>query len=340
MSVRWMVVASVVALGCSAPPSVKEDKTYSELRGEALGTTWRVVWAAPEEINPSPGILAALGRVDEHMSNWREDSEISVARRADAPTVVSEDTADVVAAALRLAEKTGGAFDPTVGPLMTLWGMHGNPRTTAPSDAEIGETMGAIGYGRVALGRTASGQPTLDVGGTALDLSAIAKGYAVDQVAWEVTKAGASDFMVEIGGEVLVSGEGVSGGLWTLGVDAPVKGAAPGEALAGTVQLGHGAVATSGNYRNYYKLEGVEIHHTLDPRTGRPSTSDVASVTVLAPDCMTADGWATALMVLGSEQGMPLVEANPDLEAWFLVWSDEGWRALRSSGLSGRVATP
>ena len=172
----------------------------------------------------------------------------------------------------------------------------------------------------------------LNTGGTALDLSAIAKGFAVDRVHAALVSQ-APDVLVEIGGEVRASGDGPRGG-WTLGVDRPVVGSAPGTDLVAMVPLNNQAMATSGNYRNAYEVDGQTVVHTLDPRLGRPVQTDVLSVTVVAEDCMTADAWATALMVLPLNEGQPLVASMPGVEALWFVSSPTGLTSVSTDGVA------
>lgn len=325
-----------LTISCQAPsPAPRAAPVLVEASGEALGTTWHVRWVghsgAPSVAQVTETVSAVLGEVDQHMSTWRDDSELSLARRATGPVAVSEDTALVVDAALDLARVSGRAFDPTVQPLMELWGFFGARRDTLPSDDEVRAAMAQMGVDRVRLGRDPSGGPTLDAGGTALDLSAIAKGHAVDRVHNALSRQGLASLFVEVGGEVRVSGPALQRPLWRVGVDLPDPKATPGQDLALVVSLTNGAVATSGNYRNRYEVDGQMLVHTMDPRIGRPIQTAVASATVLAPDCRTADGVATTLMVLSPEDGLNLVERLPDVQAALLVVDGERF-ALRTSG--------
>jgi thiamine biosynthesis lipoprotein len=271
------------------------------------------------------------------MSTWRDDSELSRIRASDGPVEVSEDTALVVREALEIAAATGGAFDPTVQPLVEVWGLHGAKRTSVPSDEELAAAMAHVGWRRVTLARTEALVPTVDSGGTALDLSAIAKGHAVDRVSSALSALGIPSHMVEIGGEVRVAGPSPSGGPWRVGVDVPREDSVPGRALADVLEISNAAIATSGNYRNVYAIGDLRVVHTLDPRRGRPVESGVASATVVASDCRTADGWATALMVMG-EAGLPLIEARRDIEALLLVVDGDGFAPRQTSGMERFVA--
>lgn len=332
---RRFVLLALATAACAAPP------TPHSLHGRGLGTTWTATWLSPPELDEddvADAIVRELAAVDAEMSTWRDDSELALVRAADGPVAVSESTARVVAEALWLAQATGGAFDPTVQPLVELWGFHGPPRTALPTDEELAAARAQVGWERVRVGRDAAGLPTVDAGGTALDLSAIAKGHAVDRVSFALSELGLGDHLVEVGGEVRVHGHNAEGGAWRVGVDRPAVGTLPGADLYAAVWVTNGAVATSGNYRQRYELDGREIHHTLDPRTGWPATAQVASATVLAPDCATADGLATALMVLGAE-GLPLIERLPGVEAWLLLPDGDGLRELASSGFELHLVT-
>jgi len=320
LGVLWLV-------GCGSTPKRVEPVL---LQGEALGTTWSVKWIGDFDAEVArQETEAVLAEVDAAMSTWRDDSELSRARRSDGPLDVSEPTWDVTRRALTLAEETGGAFDPTVQPLMELWGFHGQERTSWPTDEEIVAAQARTGWEKVALGRS-NGRGTIDVRGTALDLSAIAKGYSVDRVSGALSGLGILAHLVEVGGEVRAQGRGPGGGGWLLGIDAPSGEGAPGSQLVGVVPLMNSAMATSGNYRNRRSIGGRAVGHTMDPRTGRPAEDAPLSVTVLAPSCTLADGWATALMVLGADRGLRAMEARPELQAVFVVQGEGGWE-LRST---------
>lgn len=328
-----------------APPPIEasDAPVVRDVSGEALGTTWHVKWVEPAAAGDSSEQVraatdAALAEVDLHMSTWRDDSELNRARRADGPLGISDDTAQVVSAALGLSAATNGAFDPTVQPLMELWGLHGNARDAVPTDDEIASTLERVGWRRVRLGRAEDGQAVLDVGGTALDLSAIAKGHAVDRVHNALSGLGIGSVFVEVGGEVRVSGPGASGPLWRVGVDLPDPSSRPGQDLALVVELTNGSVATSGNYRNRYEVDGQTVVHTMDPRLGRPTETAVASATVRAPDCRTADGLATALMVLPPDEGLALIERRPDVEAAVLLFEGDGFALRASSGATQAIS--
>lgn len=338
MPARALVIA--ILAGCTQGPA---PATWCTTSGQALGTTWTVKWSTDasvcDEKRVAMGTSDALAEVDRQMSTWREDSELSAVRRGPGAVRVSRDTAEVVQDALDLARATGGAYDPTVQPLMEVWGFHSRDRApTAPSEEALSAARSQVGWERVRVGQDAGG-PTVDAGGTALDLSSIAKGHAVDRVSAVLSRLQHADHYVEVGGEVRVHGHGPSG-LWTLGIDAPVEGSLPGEQLAARVRLTNGAVASSGNYRNVVEVDGRRVHHTMDPRTGQPAVSDVASVTVIAPDCRLADGLATAVMVLGSDAGLALLEGYGDVQGLVLVAGSDGWTTRSTPGMAAYLPEP
>jgi thiamine biosynthesis lipoprotein len=338
----WLII------GCGPQPelpSAAPQEVYRSAQGEAFGTTWNVTWkgdaASADEV--STMIARRLATVDAQMSTWREDSELSLVRRATGPVTVSRATADVVSAALALSAQTGGAFDPTVQPLMELWGFHGEPRDDMPAEQEIDAVRAQVGWGRVRVTDSVDGSPQVDAGGTALDLSAIAKGHAVDRVSEGLSEMSLADHLVEIGGEVRALGDGRQGDGWRLGIETPQVGSVPGSALHAVVRLREGALATSGNYRNRYVVDGHELGHTMDPRTGRPAISSTLSASVVAPTCRTADGLATALMVMDPKEGLALVASVPGVEALILSSSEGRLVETMTSGMEtllGRQASP
>jgi thiamine biosynthesis lipoprotein len=307
-----------------------------EVRGEVFGSTWRARAVAPPGVDEAEVRQIAervFAEVDLGVSTWRADSDISRCRRASQAIAVSDTTAAVVRLALDVAARTGGAFDPTVQPLVELWGVHGARRAVAPTEAEIEAARAQVGFGRVSL-EARDGVAWLRCGGAALDLSAIAPGYAADRLSDALAARGVVDALVDVGGEVRVRGRGPSGAGWRLGIDLPEPGLSPGEALAGVVTVVDRGVATSGNYRNTYVLEGQEVVHELDPRTGRPALVGVASATVVAPTAALADAWATALMVLG-EPGLDALGAEPGVDALLLVPTPDGYAERATPGMAG-----
>ena len=262
----------------------------------------------------------AVDGVDARMSTYRPDSELSRFNDSGTePLEISPELFDVLTEAQRVAEMSAGAFDITIGPLVDAWGFGPEKVLDPPDDATVERLLTEHGYRYLELdaeNRTArKATPALRC-----DLSAIAKGYGVDRVAELLIELDFADFMVEIGGEVRARGVNAEGRVWRIGVERPE---AQRTGVWGAVELADAAMATSGDYRNYYERDGVRISHTIDGRTGRPVAHALASVSVIHPSCMTADALATALNVLGPEEGRRLVERE-GLAALFLIKKPDG----------------
>lgn len=288
------------------------------LDGLTMGTTWQVLWAAPGE-SPHEPVRAAVQReldlVVAQMSTWLESSDLERFNRAPAGTVhtVSEAMAEVLAAALWLAEVSGGAFNPAAGALVNLWGFGPSPRYTdsgfaPPTDAAVQRALTQLDWR--ALRWNAASREILQPGGLRLDFSAIAKGYAVDRVSRRLSAMGLRHTLVEVGGELRGQGLRLGGQPWWVDLESPPT--APGQGPLPTTRVAlHGlCVATSGDYRRVYTHGGVRWPHTIDPRNGRPLANGLASVSVLHTECLWADAWSTALTVLGRELGMALATAH------------------------------
>lgn len=300
-------------------------------RGSSMGTTYEVkvveegrplTAARREELQGA--IDRALETVDRQMSTYRPDSEVSRfnRHRTTEPFPLSAETRAVVAEALAAAELTGGAFDVTVGPLVDAWGFGPDldtERLTAepPDEGELAALRRRVGWRNLSLGEDTLAKTVPDLH---LDLSGVAKGYAVDLVAEALEGRGVERYMVEVGGEVRVLGRNSEGQVWRIGIERPV---ADGRAVQRIVPLPDVALATSGDYRNYREVEGERISHIIDPRTGRPIRHRLASVSVVDALCARADALATGLMVLGAEEGHALAE-RAGIAALFLVHDGEG----------------
>ena len=341
---RGLFLAGLLALllGCAeAPPP--EDPLIG-LDGRTMGTTWSVRIAAPPEGFDAEALQAAIEArlvdVNALMSTYDSNSQLSRFNEAppDVWFEVHPDLLEVVATAEALSAGTDGAFDATVGPLVNLWGFGPGEvvdRSAVPADTDIAAAMARTGFERLDV---RADPPALRKAGRLyVDLSAIAKGYGVDVMAELIEAAGASRYLAEIGGELRARGDNARGVPWQVGIEVPDanrRGVAR-EAIG----LPAGAVATSGDYRNFFTVDGVRYSHTIDPETGRPVTHDVASVTVIHPSAMWADGWATALNVVGAERGLAIAEAE-DLPVSFLLYRDDGLEEIASSAFAAYRSQP
>ena len=289
-----------------------------ELSGATMGTSYRVTLPGTPRDEGAIGaaVRQALERVDALMSTYRADSEVSRLNRHESsePLSISAKTHAVLAAAQEVSSATGGAFDITVGPLVDAWGFGPRETSAPPSEETVRGLMEGTGWQKLVL--DAQGPAIRKaVPQLRIDLSAIAKGYAVDLVAESLERLGHVDYLVEVGGEVRAAGMRADGNLWRIGVERPDS---TGRSVHRILHLSDTAVATSGTYRNFREADGQRFGHVLDPRTGRPTANGVVSATVLDPSAMRADALATALLVLGQSEGMALAERD-DLAVLLLV---------------------
>ena len=332
------LLLAISLASCTPPPRTET------LSGQTMGTTYsirivRATLTARELQALQESIDSTLDEVNRQMSTYRPDSEISRFNQAQARTsiAISADFGHVVRRALELAEATGGAFDPTVGALVNLWGFGPDGRISrSPAPEEVDAVRGTVGYRHLSLEN--GNRLSKEIDGLKLDLGAIAKGFGVDQVAALLRKNNLRDFIVEIGGETLAEGTNAQGEPWRVGVLRPDF---TGSELQGVARLTGGkAIATSGNYRNFFRDEnGVLQAHIIDPRTAAPAQRAVASVSVWAHDCLTADGLATALVVLGPEEGLNLLQSRfPGVEALFILSRAENqFEELSTPGFSAAL---
>jgi thiamine biosynthesis lipoprotein len=303
----------------------------AHLQGSTMGTTYSVKLGRPVSRAERQAVEAAvarvLARIDALMSTYRMDSELMRfnRHRSTTPFSVSPETIEVLSEAAKVSELSGGVFDVTVAPLVNSWGF-------GAADG-VGEASSPVGY---TLLQIDSRQRTLTKRAVDLscDLSAIAKGYAVDRLAEELQRLHHTDYLVEIGGEVRVRGKGATGEPWRIGIEQPVAGRGP---IYESVTLQDGALATSGSYRNFREVDGERLSHTIDPRSRRPVTHRLLSVSVVAERAARADALATALHVLGPSEGLALAEREGLAALLLLEGADgriseratEGWQRLR-----------
>ncbi len=285
--------------------------------GQIFGTTYHIKYEASEPLERD--IALELQQVDNSLSTFNPQSTLA---RFNAGKTDRTDAMlyEVLTKAREISEATGGAFDVTVMPLVNAWGF-GPEKEHAPSDAEVARLLRHVGYRKITL-RPDSTIVKADPAVT-IDLAAIAKGYGVDRIARLLREHGVRNYMVEIGGEVVTKGRNPKGEPWKIGVSNPQEGE-PGKEkgeLQTIMELENAALATSGNYRNFYVRDGRRYAHTIDPKTGHPVQHSLLSATVIAPDCATADAYATSFMVMGVEKALKVVKAHPQLKA-YLIYED------------------
>ncbi len=316
--VVWLL-AVFVLVGCS--DSAKEQLVGFD--GSTMGTSYSLRWVAKDDRQVAEiqqAVEERLALINQQMSTYIPESEISrfnALRSGEMP--VSAELANLIQRSQSLSQQTGGAFDITVGPLVNLWGFGPEGRVvSAPSSDRIESLRARVGYQKLGV----SLNPPLLTKATNLqvDLSAIAKGYAVDQLASLLVVRGINNYLVEIGGELKLSGNKPSGESWRIAIEAPLTAERSAHQVLPVTNI---AMATSGDYRNYFEEKGIRYSHTIDPTNGAPIKHALVSVTVLHSSCADADALATALMVMGDKKGVEFAERH-DMAAYFLIKAQEG----------------
>ena len=319
-----LVVGCLVLAGCSE--SELPSHSYA---GDIMGTTYHVkVVADPVAPDLESRIHGVLADVDNKMSTYKPASELN--RLNEAPpgqsVAVSPELVEVLALSRQVYKLTDGAFDPTVGPLVDLWGFGpGGQEEQIPDESLIGPLVAQVGFSAVRLDEAAGS--VVKKRPRSLDLSAVAKGYAVDKVGALLADLGIDNYMVEVGGEMAVSGHNDRGTPWQIAIEKPLTLT---RSVQQVVSVASGGIATSGDYRNYFEQDGVRYSHTIDPRTGYPISHALASVTVISDNCALSDALATAFMVLGTEKTLALAEQQ-NIAVFTLSKTDNGFEAAHSS---------
>ena len=302
------------------------------LTGQTMGTTYSIKIVAPPDTVQTDTLHAlielTLTSVNEHLSNWLPNSEVSRfnADTSLAPITLSPDLRQVLEESFKIYYLSSGKFDITVSPLVDLWGF--GPASASPqkpSDKAISQALERVGMERHLLfedNALKKLHPNVNI-----NLSAIAKGYGVDRVAEVLNRVGAINYLVEIGGELLAKGVNPQGEFWRIGIEKPTPA---GRAVQYILALDDLAMATSGDYRNYVEREGKRYSHIIEPVTGRPIDHQLASVTVISKSATQADGWATALLVFGESAGMELANKQ-DIAAYFIIRSEDNFTVRRSA---------
>ncbi len=315
---RLFSTALLMALLLSACKEKKPE--IANFTGFTQGTTYSIVYVNKKNIDPEElktKVEKILHDFDMSLSLYKDSSIISRINRNED---VAADTffTEVFNKSAQISAMTNGAFDITVGPLVEAWGF-GPDEHESFSPSKLDSLMKLVGMSKVSLvnGHVIKSDPHIS-----LDVNAIAQGYSVDVVCRYFDNLGIKNYLVEIGGEV--RGKGTKeGALWKIGIDKPVdNNMSPGEDLQAVIRISDRALATSGNYRKFYIENGIKYSHEIDPKTGYPAKNTLLSATILADDCETADGIATACMVMGTEKTIDFINKNPQFSA-YLVYSDD-----------------
>lgn len=302
---------------------------YQMDNGLIFGTVYKITYQYDKDLKEE--IEAALKRFDGSLSPFNDTATIT---RINLNEDIVHDTffTNVFRRSMEISKETDGAFDITVAPLANAWGF-GFKKGTFPDSAKIDSLLEITGYTKVKLsdeGKVVKQDPRI-----MLSCSAVAKGYAVDVIAQLLEKKGIQNFMVDIGGEVVVRGKNPKQECWRIGINKPIDDSlAVNKELQTVLQVSDVGIATSGNYRNYYYKDGQKYAHTIDPRSGYPVQHNILSATVIAKDCMSADAYATAFMVMGLEEAERFADAHPDIDACFIYSDDKGgFRSYFTKGM-------
>ena len=312
----FLILFTLVVINCG-------DKKESLISGDTMGTTYHIKVVTGNFTNISnlkSMIDQRLEQINRSMSTWIKDSEISRfndLKNAGEKIEVSDDFLQVMIVAAELYRQSAGAWDATVNPLVNLWGFGNTGLTnTIPPTETITRLVSDLGFKYIQI--VENRYLAKKKGSISLDLGSIAKGYAVDKIAELIERDGIRNFLVEIGGEVYAAGTRMDGQPWKIGINTPLPDA-PHDQVYKAISIKDKAFATSGDYRNFFEINGKRYSHIIDPRTGYPVDNGVVSVSVIADTCTFADGLATALMVMGPEKGLALVNRLDRVECLIIV---------------------
>ncbi|RAP26623.1 FAD:protein FMN transferase ApbE [Candidatus Marinamargulisbacteria bacterium SCGC AG-333-B06] len=312
------------------------QQKYMLIHGNTMGTTYTIKCYSPKWVNKNKVTLEVekeLKRINAIFSTWDAQSEISKFNnlKATKNIIISDDFRYLIQAAFELYDNTTGYFDPTVKSLSDIWGFSSyNSYFSIPKKHHIAQTATYVGLDKIKLNENNLRKVDPYV---SMDLSAIVKGFAVDQVALLLEKLGSKKYMVEIGGEVRVLTNNDKKP-WTIGIHKP-KYHEVEQHLLGSIELKNEALATSGDYQNFFEKDGVIYSHIMDSKKGSPVRSKIASVSIIAPNCLLADGLATSVMAMGVNRGLSLIESYPNVEGLIVIrHSNNTLETYESSGFN------
>lgn len=311
-SMRLTCVMVGITLLASCDNVTEKNRNTLVIEGKTMGTFYRVSLAGVDnrrEAALRQQIEAQLAEDDHQLSTYKEDSVLSQFNQyqGNVPQPISAGMADAIVTSLRIGQKTSGAMDITVGPLVNLWGFGPKKQPIkTPSDAQIDAARGEIGLQHLKVIQQGDGQYLQkDLPGMYVDLSTVGEGYATDHLARLIESNGISNYLVSVGGAVVSRGDNAKGKPWQVAIQKPTDKETAVQAIVDLQGMG---ISTSGSYSNYYELDGKRLSHIIDPATGHPITHKLVSATVIAPTALEADGWDTGLMVLGTKKAMALAE--------------------------------
>jgi thiamine biosynthesis lipoprotein len=325
------VVYSLILFACKPKPACK----YDHIEGFTQGTTYSITFANCNNKDYQPTIDSILKAFDMSLSEYIPNSIVSRINANDTSVTVDEHFKAVFLKSKQIWEQSDGLMDITIGPITDALGF--GPAAYAKIDSsKIKQLLKYVGFEKVKL---VDNKIIKSDTAVKLDVNSIAQGYSVDVVSNFLEKEGISNYMVEIGGEVRTHGKNPKQNLWHIAIDKPEEGTNPGEMIQAVLNLNNQSMTTSGNYRKFYVENGIKYSHIINPKTGVSVKSRLLSVTIVANDCITADGWDTAFMVMGLEKSIATLKLHPELEA-YLIYSDEkgNYQVYMTDGLKAMIA--
>ena len=345
-----LLLLSFFVLGCAPTENEQTVPDPITIRGEAQGSTYSILYYSSGDTLPQADIDSILHDIDLSLSAWEPQSLLNELNASDSLEIVFDDYhgyfTDMVKYSREVYQATDGVFDPTIAPLVDAWGF-GFKGKQEMNDEKVDSLLDLVGfsYGNIRLTRfddrnKLDPKRVLVKSNKAIrfDFNSIAQGYSVDVLADYLEVKNISNFLIELGGEMLAKGKKPNGDLWKVGIDKPDENATERQ-LNATIKLKEEAIATSGNYRKFYVKDGVKYAHTLDPKTGFPVRHNLLSATVLADKCWKADAFATAFMVMGMERTKKFLESNSQLNLEvYLIYDEAGsYKTYMSEGLEERL---
>jgi thiamine biosynthesis lipoprotein len=311
-------IATLFIFQSCEQPGVELKKI--QFGGEAQGTYYAVTYYANDTLVDQQQIDSLLNDFDMSASIWVEESIISRINNNDPDVIPDEHFIDVFRQAKIVSEATNGAFDITIGPLVNAWGFGFKNKINVDQHV-VDSLLPLVNFMAIDLvnGRIVKNNPNIHI-----DYNAIAQGYSVDLLGGLLHQNGIENYLVDIGGEVLARGNKPDGKLWIVGIEKPSEEMNSGRTLKATLEIKNKAIATSGNYRKFYEVDGIRYSHTIDPETGYPVKHSLLSATVMADSASIADAYATAFMVMGLEKTKLFLELHPELDAYFIYSGDQG----------------
>lgn len=313
-----VLILFVAYLMMNSRDDVYDPAYLVTLQGSTMGTNYSIKYLDKERRNYQAEIDSLLKEFNQSLSTYERESEVSIFNTSDTLEFELPYFLPVLQKSKSIWKESSGAFDPTVMPLVNAWGFGPGDRAR-PDSITVDSLLNLVGFDKIMFdsAKVWKTQPNVQ-----LDFSAIAKGYGVDVVANYIISRGIRDLMVEIGGEVYCQGKNARGQYWLIGIDNP-EASGIDDYLQARISIKDRAVATSGNYRNFYTEEGKTYAHTISPFTGYPVQKEVLSASVFAPLCTEADGYATAFMVAGLEQAKEILANKPELDAYLIFRNEQ-----------------